>query len=153
MSLPTKAVDRIFHRLAATYGSEFMNRYAGVDEADMKTVWAHELSGFAGDLPLIAWALENLPERCPNVIEFRNICRRAPRAEVPQIEAKADPERVKAELAKLADMKPKAVGFDGKGWAKRIIASHEAGYRITPIALRFAREALRIQPEQSHDAS
>ncbi len=26
----------------------------------------------------VAWALENLPERCPNVIEFRNLCRQAP---------------------------------------------------------------------------
>lgn len=148
MSLPIKAVDRIFHRLAATYGSEFMRRYEGVDDADMKTVWAHELSGFASDLQSIAWALENLPERCPNVIEFRNLCRRSPRVEVPQIEAKANPERVKAELAKLADMKP-APSYDGKAWAKRIVDSHAHGYRVKPICLRFAREALGV----SHDAT
>ena len=84
MSLQIKAVDRIFHRLAATYGADFMRKYEGVDEADMKTVWAHELGGFAGDLMAIAWALENLPERCPNVIEFRAICRKSPRVELPQ---------------------------------------------------------------------
>lgn len=145
MSLPIKAVDRIFHRLAATYGTEFMRRYEGVDESDMKTVWAHELSGFANDLHAVAWALENLPERCPNVIEFRNICRKSPRVEVPQIEALANPERVKAELAKLADMKPVS-SFNGKAWATRIVESHAAGYRVKPIALRFAREALGVKP-------
>ena len=110
MSLPTKAVDRIFHRLAATYGAEFMRKYEGVDEADMKTVWAHELGGFAGDLMAIAWALENLPERCPNVIEFRAICRKSPRVELPQLDVKADPERVQSELAKLATARSVAAG-------------------------------------------
>lgn len=149
MSLPIKAVDRIFHRLAATYGSEFMRRYEGVDEADMKTVWAHELAGYAGDLQSIAWALENLPERCPNVIEFRNICRKSPRVEVPRIEAPAKPERVKAELAKLADPKPKAAGYDGKGWARAILDNYAAGMVVRPLTLRFAREALGVR----HDAS
>jgi hypothetical protein len=31
---------------------------------------------------------------------------------------------------------------DPKAWAKRLIARHEAGERIRPISLRFAREAL-----------
>lgn len=152
MSLPAKAVDRIFHRLAATYGTEFMNRYAGVDDVDMKTVWAHELGGFASDLQSIAWALENLPERCPNAIEFRNLCRRSPRAETPRLDAPADPERVKSELAKLADMKPKATGFDGKDWARRILDNYAHGVVVRPVTLRFAREALRVR-EASHDAA
>ena len=80
MSLPIKAVDRIFLRLLATYGTEFSGRYAGVQDGDLKSMWAHELAGFASDLPSIAWALENLPERCPNAIAFRNLCRQAPRA-------------------------------------------------------------------------
>jgi hypothetical protein len=31
---------------------------------------------------------------------------------------------------------------DPKAWARKLIARHEAGERIRPISLRFAREAL-----------
>lgn len=150
MSLPTKAVDRIFHRLAATYGAEFMRKYEGVDEADMKTVWAHELGGFAGDLMAIAWALENLPERCPNVIEFRAICRKSPRVELPQLDVKADPERVQSELAKLATARTVAAGgVDRKAWARSIMARVDAGERVRPICAKFARQALGIPVEEA----
>lgn len=150
MSLPTKAVDRIFHRLAATYGADFMRKYDGVDEADMKTVWAHELGGFAGDLMAIAWALENLPERCPNVIEFRAICRKSPRVELPQLDVKADPERVQSELAKLATARSVAAGgVDRKAWARSIMARVDAGERVRPICAKFARQALGIHVEEA----
>jgi hypothetical protein len=39
----------------------------------------------------------------------------------------------------LPDLKPQG---DQKDWARRLIAKHEAGERIRPISLRFAREAL-----------
>ncbi len=38
-----------------------------------------------------------------------------------------------------------SVGTDGKQWARRIIKAHEAGQSVRPIALKFAREALRLQ--------
>ena len=146
MSLPIKAVDRIFLRLLATYGTEFSGRYAGVQDGDLKSMWAHELAGFASDLASIAWALENLPERCPNVIEFRNLCRQAPRAAEPQLPApQADPERLRAELAKLADVRNAAVEPVGaKDWARRILARVDAGERINRTVHRFAREALGL---------
>lgn len=148
MSLSIKAVDRIFARLSATYGADFMARYKGVPDADLKTTWAHELSGFENHLGSIGWALENLPERAPNVIEFRNIARRAPATDVPRLpEPKADPARVAAELAKLAPTK-QAIALapvDHKAWAKRLISRHEAGERLNMTTLRFAREALGIE--------
>ena len=150
MSLPMKAVDRLFERLAAIYGAAWLRQWDGIPINDVKAVWAHELSGFSGRLEAIAWALENLPERCPNVIEFRNICRQAPAPEVPKLpEPNADPERVRAELAKLGYKPPSergasAVTVDHKVWAKRIIARHESGEKVRPISLRFAREALGL---------
>lgn len=149
MSLPTKAVDRLFERLAATYGAAWTRQWADVPIADAKTVWAHELAIFANSLTRIAWALENLPPKCPNVIEFKNLCRQAPAPDVPRLpELKADPERVKAELAKLGGVRQKAaaqaVGVDHKAWAKRIIARHVACERINPTTLRFAQEALKL---------
>lgn len=149
MSLPMKAVDRLFERLAATYGAQWTRQWADVPVQDVKTAWAHELAPFSGWLEAVAWALENLPPRCPNVIEFKNLCRLAPARAVPQLEApKADPERVALELARLAEVKKAAKSavhaHDPKAWAKTLIARHEAGERLNLTSLRFARDALRV---------
>ena len=145
MSLPIKAVDRIFLRLLATYGTEFSGRYAGVQDGDLKSMWAHELAGFASDLPSIAWALENLPERCPNAIAFRNLCRQAPRADVPQLpEPKADPARLRAELARLQPLRDAAASattFDHRAWIGRVLARVAAGERVSPTVHRMALDA------------
>lgn len=148
MSLPLKAIDRLFERLTATYGRDFTGRFDGVDQNELKALWAHELSGFADKLSMVAWALENLPERAPNIIEFRNLCRKAPAPEVKRLpEPKADPERVRAELAKLspvvANIKTPSVAYDHKAWAKRLIALADSGQKLNPTTLRFAKEALR----------
>ena len=143
MSLPVKAVDRIFARLGATYCAAWERSIGAVPLSDVKTAWAHELAGFAAHLQSIAWALENLPERCPNVIEFRNLCRQAPRAAEPQLPApQADPERLRAELAKLAEVR-KAVADPpmSKAWADAILARVAAGERVNRTVHRFAREA------------
>jgi hypothetical protein len=150
MSLSLKAVDRLFERMALTYGKQFTDMYSTVDPASVKTLWAHELSAYAGSLHRIAWALENLPLRCPNVIEFKQLCRQAPAPETPALpEPKADPERLKRELAKLGDMKATIAAtpskVDHKAWAKRIMARYTAGERINPTSLRFAREALGLK--------
>lgn len=149
MSLPSKAIDRLFERLAATYGAAWTRQWADVPIADVKSVWAHELAGYTNRLEALAWALENLPERCPNAIEFRNICRNAPAPAVkPLPMPKADPERVKAELAKLghvsAGQREVGIGVDHKAWARGILSRHEAGEKLNPTTLRFAREALRM---------
>jgi hypothetical protein len=149
MSLSTKAIDRLFERLAATYGVAWAHQWTSVPIADAKAAWAHELSGFGGQMDALAWGLENLPERCPNVIEFRNLCRRAPAPELPRLpEPKANPERLRAELAKLADVRAKVANPkpDGaKDWARRIIGRFNAGDKVRPVSLRFAREALGIK--------
>ena len=151
MSLPAKAIDRLFQRLAATYLSSWTRMLADVPVNDVKAAWAHELAGFENNLDSVAWALENLPERCPNVIEFRNLCRRAPAPELPRLpEPKANPERLRAELAKLADVRAKVVtpnASGGKDWAHRIMNRFNTGDSVRPVSLRFAREALGIRNE------
>ena len=147
MSLPIEWVERIFAKLTLAYGRDFLGRWEGVDLADVKTDWAHELEGFGAHPEAIAYALANLPPRAPTVIEFRAVARRAPAPEAPRLEApKADPERIKAEMAKLAPLRAApAREIDRKDWARRHIARHEAGERIRPITLQFAREALGIK--------
>ena len=149
MSLPNKAIDRLFERMAATYTTAWVRQFDVVPMADVKTAWAHELAVFAGRLDAIAWALENLPTRCPNVIEFKALCRQAPRPPEPVLTAPAaNPERIKAELAKLGYAeKAKRMNaglLDGKAWARVLIERDKAGEKVRPISLRFAREALRL---------
>lgn len=148
--LPIKAVDRLFERLALTYGTQWDRMWEGRTMQDVKTIWADELSGYGSEngLKCIAWALDNLPDRAPNLIQFRNLCRASPAVEVPRIEApRASPERMKAELEKLGTIvaKERPQSYDHKAWAKAIIAREEAGEKLNMTVRRFAREALGLQ--------
>ncbi len=148
MSLQLQAVDRLFDRLSATYGAAFLRGYEGVDPSAVKTVWAHELSGFAGNLQALAWALENLPERAPNAIEFRNLARKAPQPEAPRLpEPKADPARVRAELAKMGQMRSEVTrkSIDAS-WAHRIVRKAESGVPVASAVLRIARDVATRHP-------
>lgn len=150
MSLPLQAVDRLFARLTATYGRSFLAGYDGIEPAAVKTAWAHELSGFGNNLQALAWALENLPERAPNVIEFRNIARKAPTPEAPRLpEPPADPQRLRAELAKLGPVVKQMAtsGRPNTAWAHRILAAHAAGVKKTPTVLAMAREVAARYPQ------
>ena len=149
MSLPAEVIDRLFSRMTLTYGRAFLDQWAGQEANDVKTFWGYELAEFNGRLKPIAWALENLPERCPNIIAFRNLARSAPRpADAPALpEPPADPARLSAELAKLAPVRSATAAasksVDHKAWARQIVERVKAGDKVTPCALRFAHEALR----------
>jgi hypothetical protein len=142
-----KAIDRLFQRLSATYGAAWDRSLGETPLSDIKTIWAHELSAFEGSLHRVAWALENLPERCPNVIEFRNLCRNAPSpvVEMRLDTPKADPQRVAQELAKLSTMKNATTesAYDPRSWAKAILRNHKGGIKQNPTALQMAKDAVR----------
>lgn len=78
MSLPEPWVDRLFTKLVLVYGNDFLRRWDGLEIADVKADWAHELSAYQQSPGAIRYALENLPQKPPNVLEFRAICQRAP---------------------------------------------------------------------------
>ncbi len=151
MSLPSKAIDRLFERLALTYGAEWHRRWQGLDENAVKSLWSHELAGFSARLEDIAWALENLPPRAPNAIEFKQLCRQAPRPETPALpEPKADPERMRTELSKLRDvMKQPRESKPNWDWARRIRAKKDAGVPVSSIAWSMANEVLRRHGEMA----
>lgn len=140
------AIDRIFEVLAATYGAEFTRLYADVPIGDVKTAWLDVLDAFGGPrMTYIAWALKNLPERCPNAIAFRNLCRQAPALEAPQLpEPKADPARLRAELARLQPLRDAAAGattFNHRAWIGRVLGRVAAGERVSPTVHRMALDA------------
>lgn len=148
MSLPLQAINRLFDRLAATYGASWLRQWDGVDPGPVKSLWAHELAGYENNLAAIAWALENLPETCPNLIQFRNLCRKAPEVEQKRLEMpKADHARVAAELAKLAPLlAAKPASFtDSRAWAKSILQRIKAGEVINPTTAQMAKDAVRAE--------
>jgi hypothetical protein len=106
MSLPPLWVDRIFEKLGLIYGRDFLNRWEGMPLEAVKADWAKELEGFERWPEAIAFGLKNLPpERAPTVLQFRDICRKAPAKEVQTLPPpKPDPERVRSEIAKLKSM-------------------------------------------------
>lgn len=147
---PIEAIQRVFARLAATYGAEWFRNLGATPIADVKTVWVHELGGFLRNrdtMMAIAWALNNLPEQCPNAVVFRNLCRQAPQSEAPRLEVpRADPQRVAAELAKLAPLRKGCASATSSGsskaWARKLLERKAAGESVTPGALAMARSAL-----------
>jgi hypothetical protein len=140
-------ISRIFDRLRGVYGSQFKAKFSSVEDGvdvgmlNAMTVWSEELGVFGDHSECIVWALENLPvEHAPNAMEFRDLCRRAPRKPAgPQIEYQhipADPERAKevADKAKAA----LANDRDHMAWAK-YPASREAFDALLAAAKRDTR--------------
>lgn len=139
-----ESIDWLFTRLAGTYGAQWTRLWDGSPITDVKSAWGYELSGYAGNPSAIRYALENLPERCPNVIQFRNLCRAAPTVQPQRIDGpKADPERVAAELAKLAEI-PARPKNDMREWARRIIGREKQGDNVSRYSLHCARSALGV---------
>jgi hypothetical protein len=105
----------------------------------------NQLSGFMQSkesMMSISWALNHLPERPPNLVQFKNLCYQAPAVEKPQLPSPpADPERVKQELAKLAGMNKSKQ--DPKDWARKILGDYAAGVKKSPTVLKMARDALK----------
>jgi hypothetical protein len=145
MSLSTKTIDRLFERLTLAYGVQFMAQYDGMPIADVKTDWCEWLSAYGDRLAAIGWALENLPERPTNAVAFRNLCRSAPApATVLLPEPAANPERMRAELEKLAPLlaAKRTEPRDGRAWARKIVGAESAGEKVNRTRLMFARQAL-----------
>ena len=151
MSLPLNVIKRLFERLTVTYGWEWTAKWEGIETVALEALWGHELSQFSDCLEVVAWALENLPEKCPNAIEFKSLCRQAPRKGALQIGAqKASQAVVDAELARLTEgvlkpMKERTSSVDHKRWAKALKARHDSGEALGMFQIRAYRTALGIE--------
>ena len=67
-----RVIKIIFKKMKLTYGKAFID----VQIQEVMQNWAKELSGFRPHE--IAYGLERLPDKPPNVIQFRAVCRMAP---------------------------------------------------------------------------
>ena len=140
MSLPAAWIDKIFTKLTLTYGDEFMRRYGSMPANDVKSNWAHELGGFERMPDAIGYALQYLPaERAPTVLQFRELCRSAPRANELAL-APPKTELVSPEVIAATRKAFKPVRNTGSAeWAHALKAREESGERLT----RFQRDCWR----------
>jgi hypothetical protein len=97
--LPASWVEALFAKLTVRYGVAFGQQYRDLDIGIVKADWADVLDGVQSDS--IRYALQYLPERPPNAMSFRNLCRSAPATTAPALPAPAepaDPARVQAAI-------------------------------------------------------
>lgn len=160
--LPDDVVDRLFSALVVRYGAPFTDRWRDLDLAVVKGDWARELTGFAGHLGAIRYALDNLPEKPPTVIEFRKLCNVAPFVPAqPQIEGHVKvrgptPDEREQLRALAADIKRGSLfARPSRAWAYELIRDDTAGwrngqvFRSTPTALEMARDAIATDPNRA----
>lgn len=152
MSLPTKWIDKIFEKLTLIYGRDFTSRYDHISITDVKTEWGGFLSGFIDHPEAIAFALDNLPDtKVPNVLEFRALCRQAPKFSSALLPApKADPGVVTEQLRKMTASafktpKDERGNVDHKLWARRLKQRHEKGESLNLVQINAYRQALDIR--------
>lgn len=147
----SEVIDAIFAKLAVRYGAVWLRQWDGLDMNLVKSDWGSELAGFASNLEPLRYALRNLPERCPNVAQFRALANSCPLPEFKQLPAPRADERVVAEqIAKQAGLKQAlAPAVDPKEWAHRILARSKAGDKIRPCTLLSARQALGMEGRMS----
>jgi hypothetical protein len=115
LTIPASWVDRIFARMQGIYGKEFTNQFSVIDNngndigmENAKTVWGQELGCFALNPDAISFALLNLPDRAPNAIKFKELCRLAPRPTIDvrmsYSKTEVDNNAAKENLERIKDM-------------------------------------------------
>lgn len=137
--LPLHWIEKLFRKLSARYGRAFLGQYDGVALEDVMADWAEELGGFGARPEALAHAIAHLPERAPNVAQFRALCVGAPSAAPALPPVPADPARVQAELAKVN----RAAQPTGRytDWIARGLSDIEAGIKRSPTVIRMIRAA------------
>lgn len=137
--LPQAWIEKLFRKLQARYGKAFLGQYDGVPLTDVMADWADELAGFVARPEAIAHAVANLPERAPNVTQFRALCVGAPSAAPALPPVQADPARVQAALAQVSRAAPQSDRYTD--WIRRGLANLESGVKRSPTVIRMLREA------------
>lgn len=146
-------INFLFGRLHTTYTAAWKRQIEGVPESDLKSNWGYELAWTFGKPDVIKYALANLPERPPNAIEFRNLCRKAPVAKALDEADFTKPAHPSVIAAVLAQHAPAPAGrVCGWQWARDIVTRHDAGDRVGVFALKSAKQALIKKGELQEDA-
>ena len=110
--LPEEMIVSLFARLQVRYGSSWLNKWAGIDLADVRADWAQVLAGYSQSPDAIFHGLDCLPtDSPPNAMQFALLCRGAPRSQSALIEGPAPtPARRKEVTAMLARARRSVTG-------------------------------------------
>lgn len=106
--------------MALTYGAAWLRLWEGLEAAAVKAEWAEVLGGYADKPDALRYALEYLPsDRPPTVLQFRDLCRRAPEpTKAPELPGPKADNAVVARVVAEA-MTPR----DNKRPAERVVAN------------------------------
>lgn len=149
-ALPPEWVKRIFEVMACTYGSRFLDMWAGQDGEAVKGYWGARLAGFAGQPQAIKQALEALEDRPfpPTLPEFIDLCRSASRRQPagpaispPKPLSKSEADRRVSEISSKIGLK-KDPHAASDSWARRLRERYLAGERLEAIQVSLASGAL-----------
>jgi len=142
-ALPIAWVEKLFRKLTLTYGRDFLARWEGLDECDVIADWAEELAGFVNHPEALAYALKHLPPgKPPTVIEFAAAANKCPPPVHVALPAPVADPVVVAEIVAKAKAAAKPQVSDPKAWARAIMTRHQAGDRLSPVSVQFAKRAL-----------
>lgn len=154
MSLPIEWVEKIFNRMQGIYGYGFTSKYAtglheGIDSGieNAKQVWADELANFRNWPEAIRYALEHLPDKAPNAVEFRDICRRAPKEQKPALEYKPTPEdQERAKKASREALEATKKEKDTLAWVRlpKSQGAHSLAFEAAKTDFRLKRIILEL---------
>lgn len=161
-SLPESWVEHIWTVMRATYGAAFDRLWQcpeGVDPTEhvrqLKAVWGRGLARFQQSKHALTWGLENLPERPPNLVEFRSLCMSVPLPSdapprLPNVTP--NPHRVQAVLQGLEMRIDRSRVRHQRAWAIELKALEERGENLTQFQRDAWREALRTHLLPAGDA-
>lgn len=146
MSLTPEVIERVFAKLAITYGHRFLSIWDGMPIEAVKADWAQDLAGVRQDR--ILWALQNLPERAPDAPTFRALCARMPEPGKP-LALPHGPKRAAPALVRMLSeqlrKEPKDQAPERVRWARTFIAKWGgADARPTYTQRESLRDARRI---------
>lgn len=145
MSLSTTVIDRLFSALFNIYGSQWLHQWKDNDLGEVKVLWSDQLGFFANNLDSIAWALDHLPERVPNLVQFKRLCLDAPLHSSVEALAWKPTSPIPPAIAENLKKFGQEANKDPKAWAKRILKRVAIGEKPSNISVRFAKEALNIK--------
>ena len=76
MPMDIRVIKIIFKKMAHIYGKAFIDQHKDAQIQEVMQNWAKELAEFRPHE--IAYGLERLPDKLPDVRQFRDVCRMAP---------------------------------------------------------------------------
>lgn len=141
-------VRQLFQLMAAHYGNNWNNKWAGINSDDVLNVWSEKLRDYLDNRPqAIQWAIEHLPVHPPGLPEFLQLCKECPKAEPPtglHYPAKPMPEKLRLIIRNAYHYLHHADNPHGNklDWARNIMGKLRNNIDVSPAVQQHARQAL-----------